>query len=104
MYPFLKHNSMKKIVMSLFLFSFISIAYSQNIEFIKTNFPDKKKELKTAVKNIKEGDKQFKDQYYREAVDAYLEAFNFNSKNARLNYQIFICYIILMKKETVSLS
>lgn len=98
MYPFLKHNSMKKIVMSLFLFSFISIAYSQNIEFIKTNFPDKKKELKTAVKNIKEGDKQFKDQYYREAVDAYLEAFNFNSKNARLNYQIFICYLNLNEK------
>ena len=84
---------------------------AQNIEFTKENFPNTKKELKEALKNIKEGDKQYyeaenlkeiRDQkekdsnygrsMYLYALEEYLKAFTFNPANAMLNFKIATCY------------
>ncbi len=90
---------MKKLSIALYLFSLLSFANTQHIAFSKINFPDSKKALRSAVSNIKTGDKYFKNQLYREAVNAYLEAQHFNDRNADLNYQIFLCYLNLTEIE-----
>lgn len=95
----------------LFAFSFFLHGQNQNIAFTKENFPHAQKELKAALKQIKEGDKQYyeaenlraiRDQkdkddaigknMYLYALEEYLKAFSFNPANAELNNKIAICY------------
>jgi len=92
-------------------------AIAQNIDFTKENFPHAKKELKLALKQIREGDKQYyeaenlkeiRDQkgsdahigksMYMYALEEYLKAFNFNPANAELNFKIAICYFNTVEK------
>lgn len=68
-------------------------AYSQNIDFTKSNFPGKQNELSKADKNLKIGDKAFNDGYYRVALQYYLRANDFNPNSADLNFNIGICYL-----------
>ncbi len=75
---------------------FVSGLYAQsNIEFIKENFPNQKKDFQKALRLIAKGDKcmdyQLKGKY-AEALDYYLEANSFNQNNAMLNYKIGVCY------------
>jgi len=95
---------MKKINKSYigrFIISFLLIAgfnagvFAQtNVEFDKKNFPDKKKELKVALKEIEEGDALYVTGggNYTLAIDHYLLAQRFNPNNALLNYKIGVCY------------
>jgi len=90
---------------------------AQNIEFTKENFPNAKKELKVALKHIREGDKQYyeaenlkeiRDQkekdsnygrsMYLYALEEYLKAFSFNPANGMLNFKIAICYFNTIEK------
>jgi len=76
-------------------------ASGQNVEFVKKNFPDRKKELSKALKNIKEGDSYFNigPGMYMQAIDFYLKANDFNPNNAMLNYKIGKCYLSTLQKE-----
>jgi len=67
----------------------------QNIEFEKSNFPDNKKELKQALKDISAADQFLNSQYpeYKSALDLYLKANNLNPNNANLNFKIGYCYL-----------
>ncbi|MDD5571554.1 MAG: hypothetical protein PHD97_10450, partial [Bacteroidales bacterium] len=68
---------------------------SQNIEFEKENFPDKKNELKEIKTQILEGDKYYDmgTGYYKNALDVYKKVYAFNPSNALLNYKIAKCYL-----------
>ncbi len=91
---------MKKIITTIILLNFFSFLFSQNVSFTKAAFPDKGKELKTALNNIKKGNKAFeKDFDSKTACVYYLKANEFNPNNAELNYKIFLCYSNLKKKE-----
>ena len=79
----------------LFIAGFTSGLYSQtNVEFEKSNFPDRKKELKAALKEIELGDALYQTGggNYTLALDHYLPAQGFNPNNALLNYKIGKCY------------
>jgi len=66
-----------------------------NKEFSRDNFPDKKTELKKAIRDIEQGDLLFFDEYpqYDKAVEFYEKAQEFNPDNAPLNYKIGYCII-----------
>ncbi len=83
---------MKKLILN-FVFIFIScFGFSQSIEFSKTNFPTDKEGLKTALKNIQEGDGYYYGSIKSKALESYLKAQEFNAKNAELNAKIGDCY------------
>jgi outer membrane protein OmpA-like peptidoglycan-associated protein/tetratricopeptide (TPR) repeat protein len=92
-----------KRVYSLFLFLFLSVslALGQNVAFEASAFAGKEDGLKVALKNIKNGDKQFKSSppNYHKALEYYLKANNFNPNNAALNYKIGACYFHTRKYE-----
>ncbi len=66
---------------------------AQNVEFSKANFPGRINELSKAEKELKDGDRDFNDGFYRLALQRYLKANDFNPNNADLNYNIGICYL-----------
>jgi outer membrane protein OmpA-like peptidoglycan-associated protein/tetratricopeptide (TPR) repeat protein len=67
---------------------------AQNVEFVKKNFLNDKKGLKEAQSHIKEGDKLFYADVksYAKAIGYYRKAYQFNKKNAKLNYKLGVCY------------
>ncbi|OFX72453.1 MAG: hypothetical protein A2X12_02045 [Bacteroidetes bacterium GWE2_29_8] len=81
----------------ILLISFLlnSISNAQNIEFDKASFPNKKDELKQALRDIEAGDKFYEIgmHKFRDALPFYLKANNFNPNNAVLNYKIGLCYL-----------
>ena len=88
-------------ILSLFLLIFSLSISAQNVDFTKQNFPNDKEGLKTAVKNIKEGDKLYKSEYkkYSDAKDFYLDAYYFNKMNAQLNFNLGACYYYIKDVE-----
>jgi len=90
----------------IFFINFLLLAFcfnlnAQNIEFKKSNFPDRKKELRKAILEIEEGNKSYelgKGMYYLDAIEHYIKANNFNPDNARLNYKIGNCYLNTIQK------
>lgn len=92
----------KYIFTIIFCFAFIfQQLHAQNVEFTKANFPNDKKGLSEALKNIDAGDKLFLTGVgkYPDAIEYYLKANNFNPNNALLNYKIGKCYIYTTEKE-----
>lgn len=88
----------KKInILSLIVLLFsVQFAMGQvNKEFTKDNFPDKKSEMKKAIKDIEAGDAFFYDEYpkYDKALESYEKAQDFNPENAGLNFKIGLCII-----------
>lgn len=73
---------------------------SKSVEFIGKNFPDKRSELKEAIRQIDEGDAYYEIGSYQVALDNYLKANAFNPNNAELNYSIGKCYMTIDDKET----
>ena len=76
-----------------------SVFSQVNVEFSKKNFPDKTKELRTALKEMGSGDDLY-DQAtlpnsgnFALALDHFLKAQDFNPNNALLNYKIGKCYL-----------
>ena len=71
-----------------------SLAFGQNVEFAGKNFTDKAG-LKTALRNIDEGDAYAEINDYVTALELYLKGQAFNPNNAGLNYKIGKCYWLL---------
>ncbi|MCZ2442373.1 MAG: OmpA family protein [Flavobacteriales bacterium] len=84
-----------KILTTIALISLSLVCFSQNVEFTKENFPNKKKELRFAKKCLKKGDAFFygATRGYNEALFFYLDANEVNPNNALLNYKIAYCYV-----------
>lgn len=99
----MKNNHLINIISSFLIIAAISISTitAQNVEFIKKNFPGKKKELNKALKSIKSGDSYYAigPALYLQAIDYYLKAQEFNPNNAELNYKIGKCYLATIQKE-----
>ena len=66
------------------LFSVQFVMGQENKEFTKANFPDKKSELKQAIKDIENADAFFNDEHpqYDKAFELYDDANDFNPDNA----------------------
>ncbi len=77
--------------------SFVSFfSFSQkNIDFSKANFPNDPKGLKEAEKAISKGDDFYRQGNikYKQALDFYIQANEFNPENAELNFKIGACYL-----------
>lgn len=87
---------MKQTLLLSFLIVFSFSIFGQDVEFTKKNFPNKKSELKEALKNLKTADKFMSAQpapMYNEAVGYYLDLHKFNPKSAHVNYNIGLCYL-----------
>ena len=96
----MKKNSYK-ILIFIFVVVYFQGVSQENIPFDKDYFPPEKKDaLKTAIKEIKEGDEYFEDDIprYSLAIEHYLNAFDFNQNNALLNYKIGKCYLKTIQK------
>jgi len=83
-----------KNILIVFILMFSVSLQAQNVDFNKKNFPNDKKGLKAAQANIKSGDKQFESEvnHYVEAIVFYRNAYQFNKKNAVLNYRLGTSY------------
>lgn len=91
-------NNIVILIISCLVFSLTTKA--QNIQFYKSNFPDKPKEFKEAKANLAQGNKFFDlgPGMYMSALDFFLKAQAFNPNNAELNYKIGACYINSIQK------
>ena len=87
-------NSLRFLFFICFIF-LNHLVFSQNVEFSKDAFPDKKEELKKAKENIVQGDKIYEmgEAFYSQAIEPYLQAHNFNPNNANLNFKLGKCYL-----------
>ena len=74
--------------------SIVSVA-QQNVEFNRSNFPNKRAEFRDANRELSQGDRIFYSEHplFREALVHYLKAQEFNPNNARLNYKIGVSYV-----------
>ncbi|MCB0806168.1 MAG: OmpA family protein [Bacteroidales bacterium] len=88
----MKNNRNK---LTLFLILAALTGWGQSVEFTKYNFPNHREALSDALDHIKQGDKYYEQGpgVYHLAIDAYKKAYDFNSKNALLNYKIGRCYL-----------
>ncbi len=93
-----KEMEMKRTIISagivIMLLSFVGAA-AQSVEFSKYNFPNHKEQLSNALDHIKSGDKYYEQGpgVYHLAITEYKKAYEFNPKNALLNYKIGRCYL-----------
>lgn len=84
-----------KTLIAVLSFFIVFGASAQNIEFVKDNFPEKKAELKEILKIMEAGDDYFQQPQvmWKEAIPMYLQANDFNSNNALLNFKLGACYL-----------
>ena len=73
----------------------INFGFSQNVEFSKENFKDRKDELKAALKDIEKGDEymNLETYYFKNAIPLYLNAYKLNPNNDVLNYHLGKAYL-----------
>jgi outer membrane protein OmpA-like peptidoglycan-associated protein len=85
---------------TLLIFGFLCVVSlnAQNIPFDKQEFPEQAKELKSAVKDLKEGNYSFEERQYNESLPFFLKAQSFNPNNADLNRKIGVCYLNTLYK------
>ena len=95
---------MKRIIYSILISLYSTIALSQNIEFKASNFKDSKDKLKLATDAIEHGDEFLKianeaifqvqnpGLNFQKALSNYLQAQAFNPNNGELNFKIGVCY------------
>ena len=94
---------MKKLLSLIIALLAISVASAQNVPFTKEAFPNDKKGVKAAKKEMQDGEKLLADGLYRDAYEHLTKAYNFNPNNAQLNYDLFKCTYNL-KEESKSYS
>lgn len=85
-------DKMKRLFVTILLLSFVSTLFSQDKAFDKTTFTDKDG-LKTALKNIQEGDAFYFANIYTKALEKFSLANDFNPNNSSLNGKIGDCYL-----------
>ena len=78
---------------------FFSSGWSQNVDFVKSNFKSNPSGFKNALKHLQQGDYYYMSKLYSKALDEYLVANEFNGKNADLNAKIGDCYLHSSQKE-----
>ncbi len=83
---------MKKIIFTFLLSANCLLSIAQNVNFSKANFKNDKEGLKTALKNIQEGNSLYFRSIHSKALILFLKAQKFNNKNAELNAKIGDCY------------
>lgn len=72
----------------------ISMIAQENVEFKSSNFSGKRSQLRHAKKQIRKGDAVLRDsRAYKDALELYMKAQEFNPDNAELNYKIGKCFI-----------
>lgn len=89
---------MKKITLILSLILISSFSFAQNnIDFIKSNFPNNKEGFEKAMQQLHKGDKAYFQgpHRYERALRYYLMANSFNPNNSHLNKLIGDIYITL---------
>jgi outer membrane protein OmpA-like peptidoglycan-associated protein len=88
----------KLILILLFISSF---ANAQSVDFVKSNFPNDREGLSTAIDNFEKGDELFSQgtAYYKSALEPYLLANKFNPNNSFLNFKIGKCYLYSNTKQ-----
>ena len=86
---------LNRIVLILTFLVNLTLGFSQDIEFSRENFKDKKDELKEALKNIEKGDVflNLEPYYFKNAIPFYLDAYKLNPNNSVLNYQLGKAYL-----------
>ncbi|MEA3448573.1 MAG: OmpA family protein [Bacteroidota bacterium] len=71
----------------------------ENVQFKRSNFPDSKSELKSAKRQIRNGDKAMDNNADpQKAINHYMKAQEFNPDNAELNYKIGSAYLLSLEK------
>lgn len=78
-----------------------SLSAQRNVAFDKSNFPDRRDDLKVAQKAIKDGDKimsEGNEHFFVDAIPFYELAHDFNPDNAELNFRLGVCYLFSLKK------
>ncbi len=96
--------TIKKYIICLLCFVFhFSFAQDKNVEFLKENFPDQKKEFKDALHNIEDGDVYFNNPnatrgHFLKALELYKKAEDFNDNSALLNLKMGECYLFTVEK------
>ncbi len=87
----------KLIISLLIVLSFAEYTFSQKfIKPKKSEYKIEEEGFKEAWKHVKKGNRLFKMQKkgaYKEALNEYLTALNYNEDNAALNYLTGICYL-----------
>ncbi len=78
-----------------FFFFLTFQVFAQNVEFTRSYFPDDRRGLREARRNLRQGDNYFEKGggKYSHALENYLKAHSFNPDNAWLNYKIGVCYL-----------
>ncbi|KUG06621.1 OmpA family protein [Solirubrum puertoriconensis] len=89
---------MHKLRYTLGLTAGLMLAFSasaQSVEFTKDQFSDNKDGLKTALKDLKQGDEWYQSDppRFEQALPHYLAAQELNPNNALLNFKIGHCYL-----------
>ncbi len=98
----MKKKTIKSVILVLFFAAFsLHVNAQKDTPFEKDYFSSEQKDaLKTAIKQIKEGDKYYEADIpvYSVAIEYFLKANDFNPNNALLNYKIGKCYIKTIQK------
>lgn len=93
--------TMKKALLTLIALLMCFAAAAQNVEFTNEAFPNDKKGVKEARKQVKDGEKLLSEGLFREAYEELIKAQKFNPNNAKLNYDLFKCtYNLKMMSES----
>ena len=83
----------------LLFFGFCGLFAQENVEFKFSNFPDKKKEVWFAKRDIRKGDAfLLQKEQPQKALKHYLSAQELNPDNADFNYKIGKCYMMEKNK------
>ncbi len=76
-----------------------NVMAQKDVKFKSNNFPKDPKGFQKAMSNLKTGDNLVNDKRnFREALNYYLPAHDFNPNNAELNFKIGVCYFYSEKK------
>lgn len=86
---------MLKVYLIIIALFFIEGLFSQNVEFDKSNFKDDKDGFKEAKANLKIGDDFYEKGpiFYKDALQYFERANEFNPNNAALNLKLGNCYL-----------
>ncbi|MGC9331372.1 MAG: OmpA family protein [Bacteroidales bacterium] len=86
------------IIFALLCFMVSGMA-QENVKFKRSNFPDRISELRSAKRQIRNGDQAMDSNAdAQKAIEHYLKAQEFNPDNAELNYKIGSAYLLSLEK------